>query len=394
LKHIMDSGPVHERAWQLQERFVSRRTLYCCKEQLYWQCKRGTGNESFPNSLLTGPEGSLTSAAVKILDRIAKEGSWKLSKTGKMVFQPPSDKKVEEDAYSEWLKLIETYTSRGLARHKDVLVAFSGIAKRFEVLLGDQYLSGLLAGDIHANLLWFTKDPSVTRLSTETEGSGDEDQWQAPTWSWAAVKGKVEWDHTFLADPRYRGEPLEGNLLEYIGHENIKLISDSKGGVEPPKPKSGLRVKALRLLLFGYFHRPPTATALETTGIHSRVIWIRSSFEKVHHGVGQFDSPEIIQQLAMENSGLEFGSVIGIPVRWKLENSLVAGVRERTLRITGLLLRPATSRVYSENLEVLHRIGRFIFQVPQPVGSIAAEDPLMRYLKEVRDLGFKEHVLV
>jgi hypothetical protein len=49
---------------------------------------------------------------------------------------------------------------------------------------GDIYLAGLWKGDIHRGLLWRPKDPRKMTVYAE---------YTAPTWSWASLRGIIEW---------------------------------------------------------------------------------------------------------------------------------------------------------------------------------------------------------
>ncbi|KAJ4347910.1 uncharacterized protein N0V89_009282 [Didymosphaeria variabile] len=70
-------------------------------------------------------------------------------------------------------------TSRRLTKSADKLPAMSGLAAKFEQILGDKYLAGLWEDTLFADLLWTgcynTTWPPV--------------QYRAPSWSWAAADG-------------------------------------------------------------------------------------------------------------------------------------------------------------------------------------------------------------
>lgn len=44
---LVDEGQLHTRAWVLQERALSRRTIYFTAQQTYWECGRGVRCENF-----------------------------------------------------------------------------------------------------------------------------------------------------------------------------------------------------------------------------------------------------------------------------------------------------------------------------------------------------------
>lgn len=45
----LDLAPLHQRAWVLQERFLSPRVLYFSYDQLFWECAQLVACETFPS---------------------------------------------------------------------------------------------------------------------------------------------------------------------------------------------------------------------------------------------------------------------------------------------------------------------------------------------------------
>jgi hypothetical protein len=48
IDEVLSSVPLHRRAWVLQERLFSPRTLHFAKHMIYWQCRRVTASEHSP----------------------------------------------------------------------------------------------------------------------------------------------------------------------------------------------------------------------------------------------------------------------------------------------------------------------------------------------------------
>lgn len=44
---LVDNGPLNRRAWVLQERALSRRTIFFTTQQTYWECGNGVRCENF-----------------------------------------------------------------------------------------------------------------------------------------------------------------------------------------------------------------------------------------------------------------------------------------------------------------------------------------------------------
>ncbi|KAJ4301915.1 hypothetical protein N0V90_004011 [Kalmusia sp. IMI 367209] len=400
-KDIMESGPLNRRACSLQERFISRRIIRCYKDQLYWECRRGRGNESYPAGLGTGAVGDCTRDAVKILDRISREGSWRMTETGEFKFHPPTDKKLLKDAYTQWAKLIEIYTELESKNHENKLLEFSAIADRFATLLSSEYICGLLTGDICNNLLWFTKDPSALRLST----GQNTDKCSIPSWSWASVKGKVEWCHDALASPRFQGEVLESNFLEYHRLDSLskspglddlrRMLAASRITNGQGTRPSTFYLRAKGFFLYMFVQWLTINVALEQGGPHTRMLWMRTSPARTHYGFVQFDDSEIIQQLSENQGNTDFSCIIGVPVSWRFEKTSGAnGSEKRVLKVAGLVVTSAKD--YGDATEYRRRIGRFEIR-----GITAAENDvdqrtneLLNYLERCHRDSLRDIVLL
>ncbi|KFY11433.1 hypothetical protein V492_04458 [Pseudogymnoascus sp. VKM F-4246] len=183
-------SPLGDRAWAVQERFLSPRTLHFSTTDLFWECRQRDASESFP-------EGSPEFDHGNMFHR-----DWKL---------------ISEN----WDTIISSYTGSKLAFPSDKLVAISGLAQRAFKENGDQYLAGLWRRDIEFQLLWCQVHPGTRLLP----GS----KYRAPSWSWASVddKGYVYYS------PRHEGfeyvyyaHVLSANVVP-VGKE---LFGELKGG--------------------------------------------------------------------------------------------------------------------------------------------------------------------
>lgn len=142
---------LNTRAWVLQELFLSRRTIYFCKEQVFWMCRESQACEIFPEQSRGETRWNRLQA---IRDRGLLEG---------------------------WSDIVELYTRAQLSQpDKDMLVALSGLAKRAHD--PSEYCAGLWASQFPHNLLWyFNEDGQGKRALTL----------QAPSWSWASADEEV-----------------------------------------------------------------------------------------------------------------------------------------------------------------------------------------------------------
>lgn len=197
-------GDLNSRAWCLQARALSRRTLHFGHDQLFWECDAGVWTE---DSSLQSPPASLRDPMVEwraglVKHKRAKEPEPEQSITTRKLTRPSSVDLAMSNIYALWYSLVAQYTSRILPRENDKSSAIAGLAYVFACLIsqrqivtgpskpkGDTYVCGLWQKDLPFGLLWssgsfhkwrnkFVKYPSTPR---------------APSWSWLSVDGPLQW---------------------------------------------------------------------------------------------------------------------------------------------------------------------------------------------------------
>ena len=205
-KSGIDYSPLLARAWVVQERFLSSRTLYFGEKQMFWECCHYDACETFP----VGRHGLFSTPP--------NNGPKKVRHSGLM--------------HSEiWLTAAQCYSEALLTKASDKLIAISGIAEEMQLLLKDDYLAGLWKRDFGEHLSWRLKQTRQTRPKP----------YRAPTWSWLSVDGALElnrpWGarmlieilevHVDLVDPRHRTGNIRhafirinGQLKEAAWHFN------------------------------------------------------------------------------------------------------------------------------------------------------------------------------
>ncbi|CZR69817.1 uncharacterized protein PAC_19717 [Phialocephala subalpina] len=157
----IDSAPLHQRAWVLQERLLAPRNLHFGKHMVYWECRRSIASE---NMELKNKSNSCNS-----------------------VFWWPKDTDVRE-ALRTWCSIVTTYTRARLTYPKDRLVAISAVAKETKRILDSglrekcTYLAGLWSCHLAEQLLWYVRLDS---------GAIRPPGYRAPSWSWASVDSEV-----------------------------------------------------------------------------------------------------------------------------------------------------------------------------------------------------------
>ena len=161
--------PLAKRAWVMQERFLSPRTLYF-SSQLAWVCdtegssnneKEGFRCEAFPDGL---PDNSVQS--------------------------PQSSSDHDEDML-HWAKVVQEYTNCSLTFDSDRLVAIGGIAQKLQARYKDDYFAGFWKRNFAMQLLWY--GVGSEREKVDKPGSV---HFTPPTWSWAKSLGPVMFYHS------------------------------------------------------------------------------------------------------------------------------------------------------------------------------------------------------
>jgi hypothetical protein len=160
------SGTLHERAWCFQEVQLAPRLLSCGGKELYFQCRAGAYREGSPSKLYFNKIGQSYRRRSDVLTLAPKQ------------------------AYSEWIRSVEKYSSLKLIYGNDKLVAISALAARFSSLFesnmerptSEDYLAGLWKGDLLMGLTWRGAKISARHIP-----------YRAPSWSWAASDEKISY---------------------------------------------------------------------------------------------------------------------------------------------------------------------------------------------------------
>ena len=189
-KEGISNAPLNDRGWVVQEKYLSKRTVHFARGQVFWVCNKIAASETFP----LGLPGLLNS----------------FSKLEKVHTLEESPHVSWETIAVQWQTLVEQFTKTKLTRSTDRLVAFSGIAKRFQFLFARvanddniEYHAGLWAPLCFAHqLLWHVEKQHRTPASSLQPAA-----YVAPTWSWASNPGAVSWSHD-LSYADDIGEPL------------------------------------------------------------------------------------------------------------------------------------------------------------------------------------------
>jgi hypothetical protein len=174
-RHEVADAPLNRRAWVVQERLLSPRTLHFGHNQLLWECYECESCEPFPEEL----PGAVIGLGFK--------PTFLLKPSLKRDDAPINEKWIIW--LSEfWGNFISVYTTGNLSHEEDKLVAISGLAARLQgYFLEAEYLTGLWKWNLVHQLLWETHPESIMGRTFSQRPK----KYRAPSWSWASVDGEI-----------------------------------------------------------------------------------------------------------------------------------------------------------------------------------------------------------
>lgn len=177
------------RAWVLQERFLSTRTIHFTAGQIYLENTDGIFCEDgflYQTQRVNADSYELHS------DGSERLGSSHLSPSAVPFLRTA----LGFDIYSstttgsvEWLPLVEMYTRCGLTKESDKLVALSGMARRIGSRTKAAWCAGIWDNNLVQGMLWLGELGGLSAPTTP----------RAPSWSWAAWDGPIQHPQPVLA---------------------------------------------------------------------------------------------------------------------------------------------------------------------------------------------------
>ncbi|KAL8910655.1 MAG: hypothetical protein Q9171_004071 [Xanthocarpia ochracea] len=143
--------------------------------------------------------------------------------------------------YHVWNKIVAAYTAGELTVASDKFVALSGLAKKIQTLLQDEYLAGLWEGTLSSDLLWKVDAGKQRNGLLSTRAA----PYRAPTWSWAAIDGHImpgrpNIDRILIIVEEAATDPMvSGNPLGQLKSGWIRLRGVLLPGTIKPQESSG-----------------------------------------------------------------------------------------------------------------------------------------------------------
>ncbi|KAN0104287.1 HET domain containing protein [Hyaloscypha variabilis] len=159
----LETQPLYFRGWTLQERILPKRTLYCMRAQLFWECNQTRLCEMLPTE--------------KPTEEDFRYGDRFLERTVTLS--------------NQWHRIVSGYSACELTHPRDKLVALSGLARRFQNITKETYVAGLWKERLQSDLRWW--------VLLKSKASSPE-VYRAPSWSWAHLDGQVDFFSAYQFD--------------------------------------------------------------------------------------------------------------------------------------------------------------------------------------------------
>ncbi|RMZ90673.1 hypothetical protein DV736_g2094, partial [Chaetothyriales sp. CBS 134916] len=159
--NVDDSILLH-RAWVTQERVLAPRILHFAEGQIFWECCSLRACETYPLGI---PNNTSYKPSLD---------SHPLARQVLHSFQTPAVQR-----YHLWKMYVQLYTDSDLTnKTQDKFLAISGLARKIGP--PQDYVAGLWKPIFRRQLRW-----------QAGEGCTRQQEWRAPTWSWASLDGLV-----------------------------------------------------------------------------------------------------------------------------------------------------------------------------------------------------------
>ncbi|KAH6662701.1 heterokaryon incompatibility protein-domain-containing protein, partial [Halenospora varia] len=184
-REVEKEAVLNTRAWVMQERFLSRRTIHFGASQVYWECGEGV----YCEDLGTKKHFKLDPKFPNLLFR---------SGFAATIYFLQS--------------FFEDYSERSLSKHTDRVVAISGLTTRIRDALYTRESYGIFELYLHRNLLW---QRSGLRKMTLIEYESV----KVPSWSWMAYTRGIKFMDIQHGD-------LEVATLKYPEGDKNTLITN------------------------------------------------------------------------------------------------------------------------------------------------------------------------
>jgi len=183
----VEEASLNRRAWVMQERILSARTVHFSGQQVLWQCREQESCETFPDGVpgWSSPRTALWSIFLNTtgfrlaLDKLRGLENQSLRESGMV------------EIHASWDKLVKAYSTCGLTMEEDKFVAIFSLVKEMKLVTGDEWLAGFWKSQLPNALCWAVEWDSPYLLGMIERGeplpASRPRNWRAPSWSWAST---------------------------------------------------------------------------------------------------------------------------------------------------------------------------------------------------------------
>jgi hypothetical protein len=184
----LSMGPLSDRAWVMQEYYLSRRTVHFTQNGLIWTCK----------------------------DQTVRTRRYITSEFGDFWVRAFED---------NWSALVSSYSRRQLTYKSDKLVALQGLQELFRQRTNKTYCYGLWVEDLPGDLFWYSDDKLVRDVGCNI-----------PSWTWASTTGPISFKSSEFENADSANTRVEAAVSLTSGRLRVtcvmKLVADLRGPLE------------------------------------------------------------------------------------------------------------------------------------------------------------------
>ena len=159
-------APLNQRAWVVQERLLSRRTVQFGKSQVVWICQDLQACETFPDRLPWN----------------AMEDLQYLGLAADLRHRPSTLPSVV------WPQIVRVFSGSQLTQETDKCTAISGIAEEIHTSTGDRYVAGMWQSCFVPQMSWQSRHDAN---KCEDIVARSPLKYRAPSWSWLSIDGHI-----------------------------------------------------------------------------------------------------------------------------------------------------------------------------------------------------------
>lgn len=208
--------PLHDRAWCFQERLLSTRILHYTKSEMVFDCLTGMQCEC---GQLEDHVGDPLLFPRRII-KLGAEFIHQDSQQGKSWINPADFYRLQRlrrwyevpnfNLYHQlWHELVVQFSQKQITFRSDSLPAVAGLAKKWPKDVTGRYFAGLWEKQLLQGMRWkVAENTRLLRSEFEEQkrlfqNTKIDEEYVAPSWSWASAKRPVTWGYGRFDDLEY-----------------------------------------------------------------------------------------------------------------------------------------------------------------------------------------------